>query len=419
MIGLNERKNTELMRRGGLLGAAVGVTIVAAVSARSQSTLPEGNGQRIVQTTCGRCHGLSQILNSGYTREGWTNVVAMMVNAGAKLSPAQAGVVVAYLAKNFPERAAPVAVIVPGDTRVTIREWSLPIAGSRPHDPLAMPDGSIWYTGQMANVLGRLDPKTGAIKQYSLPPDSGPHGLVADNDGNIWYTANFRGYIGKLDPRTGHVTQYPMPDPAARDPHTPVFDRHGTLWFTVQSGNFVGRLDPTTGNVKLVPLPSPHSLPYGMVISSNGIPFFAEFGANRISRIDPKTLTFGEYTLPNPAARPRRIAKTSDDVIWYTDYARGYLGRLDPVTRAVTEWPSPGGPNSQPYAIAVIRDVIWYTESGVKPNTIVRFDPVTHRFQTWPIPSGGGVVRNMSPTRSGDLAIACSGVNRVGLVEIR
>ena len=33
-------------------------------------------------------------------------------------------------------------------------------------------------------------------------------------------------------------------------------------------------------------------------------------------------------------------------------------------------------------------------------------------------PSGGGVVRNMMPTRDGNLAIAESGVNRVALVSI-
>jgi virginiamycin B lyase len=106
-------------------------------------------------------------------------------------------------------------------------------------------------------------------------------------------------------------------------------------------------------------------------------------------------------------------------VIWYSDYGRGYLGRLDPVTGKVTEWASPGGAKSRPYGIAVIKGVIWYSESGVEPNTIVRFDPKTEKFQTWTIPSGGGVVRNVSVTRDGNLAIACSGVNRIGLVEIR
>jgi len=209
-----------------------------------------------------------------------------------------------------------------------------------------------------------------------------------------------------------------MPDAAARDPHTLLFDRNGTLWFTVQSGNFVGRLDPVTGTVKLVRLPHLRSLPYGMVINAQGTPFFDEFGANRIGRIDPATMAIYEYTLPDPGARPRRIAMTSDGAIWYTDYARGYLGRLDPASGAVTEWASPSGPKSQPYGIAVIQDVIWYSESGVRPNTIVRFDPVIKGFQSWAIPSGGDVVRNVSVTRDGNLAIACSGANRIGLVEI-
>jgi virginiamycin B lyase len=406
------------MWRGTLLAALV-IALLFAAAARSQDVLPEGNGKAIVQTTCSQCHGLRQVTSSGYTHEGWANIVAMMVNVGAKLTPEQVTTVVDYLAKNFPERAAPSPVIIPGPTHVTIHEWALPIAGSRPHDPLAMPDGTIWYTGQMADVLGHLDPRTGAIKQYKLPLNSGPHGLVADSAGNIWYTANFAAYIGKLDPQTGKVTQYPMPDPAARDPHTPLFDKHGTLWFTVQGGNFVGRLDPATGKIQLVKLPSPHSLPYGMVIDSKGVPFFAEFGANRIGRIDPQTMQIHEYTLPNADARPRRIARTSDDMIWYSDYARGYLGRLDPTTGAVREWPSPGGPKSMPYGITVVHNIIWYSESNVMPNTIVRFDPSTQRFQTWTIPSGGDVVRNMSPFADGNIAIACSGANRIGLVEIR
>ena len=66
------------------------------------------------------------------------------------------------------------------------------------------------------------------------------------------------------------------------------------------------------------------------------------------------------------------------------------------MTGKATEWPSPGGPQSQPYGIAVINGVVWYSESGVEPNTLVRFDPATEKFQTWKIPSGGGVVRNVS-----------------------
>ncbi|MBV8457506.1 MAG: hypothetical protein JO122_12920, partial [Acetobacteraceae bacterium] len=95
------------------------------------------------------------------------------------------------------------------DVTVTFREWKLPTPGSHPHDPLAAADGSIWYSGQMASVLGRIDPQAGRIAEYhTKTPGSGPHGLVADREGNIWFTANFKGYIGKLDPRSGGVTEY-------------------------------------------------------------------------------------------------------------------------------------------------------------------------------------------------------------------
>jgi len=125
-----------------------------------------------------------------------------------------------------------------------------------------------------------------------------------------------------------------------------------------------------------------------------------------------------EYTLPNAETRPRRIAITPDDVLWYADYSRGYLGRFDPKTGAAKEWPSPGGPRSRPYGMIATNSIVWYSESGVTPNTLVRFDPATEKFQTWAIPSGGGVVRHMHATKEGNLVLALSGKNRVGLVTV-
>ncbi len=309
--------------------------------------------------------------------------------------------------------------VAPTAVEISIKEWGVPTSGSHPHDPAVAPDGVAWYTGQASNTLGRLDPLTGKFTEFPLPtPASGPHGLVADREGAIWYTGNTVGLVGKLDPKTGKVTEYRMPDARARDPHTPIFDAQGILWFTVQNGNFVGRLDPATGEVRLMPSKTASSRPYGIVINSKGVPFFDLFGANKIGSINPATLEITEYTLP-AGARPRRIAVTPDDVIWYTDYARGYLGRLDPNTGQATEFASPGGRNSQPYGIASTSDgALWYSESGVQPNTIVRFNPADQSMQSWPIPSGGGVVRHMVAAANDDVWIACSGVDQIGRVSL-
>jgi virginiamycin B lyase len=310
----------------------------------------------------------------------------------------------------------------PGDVaelKVKIREWSVPTKGAHPHDPAVGPDGALWFTEQMANKLGRLDPKTGNFREYPLVygKNSGPHGLVADANGNIWYTANFGGYIGKLDPRTGDVTEFRMPSEKVDDPHTAVFDAQGTLWFTAQGGNAVGRLDPNTGKIVLKEVPTESALPYGIQVNSKGLPVFCELGSNKIGSVNPKSLEITEYTLPE-SARPRRLAIAADDTVYFTDFKSGHLGRLNMSTGEVKMYASPGGPESNPYGITITPNgMVWYSESGVNPNTIVRFDPRTETFARANIPSGGGVVRNMAATADGRVYIACSGVDKVGIVE--
>jgi virginiamycin B lyase len=401
------------------VGAAFGLAPMGPVLAQNFD-LPDGPGKETVAATCGGCHAINR-LGAGYTPDGWHTVVRMMLNFNAPIPADQVETVTAYLAKAFPERPRPAAVILPGPVAVAIRQWPVATPGSRPHDPMAARDGAIWYTGQLANKLGRLDPKTGKIKEYAMKTaQTGPHGLVEDHDGNVWFTGNFLGVIGKLEPKTGEVTEYKLPDPKARDPHSLTFDHRGILWFTVQQSNMLGRLDPTTGSVKVFTSPTAGSRPYGIQVNSRGIPVFVEFGANKVASIDPETLQVTEYPLPDPAARPRRLAIGPDDVIWYTDFARGYLGRLDTKTGQVSEWQSPSGPKSEPYGIVFTKGALWYSESFAKPNTLVRFDPKTEKFQTWALPGplGGDIVRNMDVTRDGNPVLADSLANEITLAEV-
>lgn len=379
--------------------------------------LPEGKGKEMVTAGCTGCHAFR--VGGGYTAEGWRTVMRMMANHGVALPADQVATITEYLTKNYPEKPKPAGVVIAGPAKVSIKTWPLPTPGSRPHDPLATADGSLWYTGQMTNALGRIDPRTGSFKEFPLKTaHSGPHGLVEDKAGNIWYTGNAGALIGKLDPKTGAVTEYKMPEPDVKDPHTLIFDQSGILWFTAQNANRIGRLDPKTGEIKLLTPPTPKSRPYGMALDSKGTLFVVLFGTNKVARVDPKTLEIREYPLPDSAARPRRIAITSDDIVWYSDYSRGYLGRLDTATGKVTEWPSPSGPKSEPYGISAIHDIIWYSESGSTPNTVVRFDPKTEKFQSWAIPGGGNIVRNTSVTPDGNFVLANSLVNAVTLVTI-
>jgi virginiamycin B lyase len=393
------------MMRGKLPMFLLAMIVLGAPAAQAQYTekeWPEGPSKQRFVATCNNCHDINRV-RVGYTPDGWLTVARMMQNMSAPVPAEEWGPMTEYLMKNFPERTRPPAAIIEGPVKVNIELWDVPTQGSRPHDPLAARDGSIWWSGQLANKLGRVDPKTGAIREYTLKSVfTGPHAL-----------------IGKLDPVSGVVTEYPMPDSKARDPHTLNFDQSGILWFTVQQANMVGRLDPATGEIKLVTSPTPKSRPYGIKINSKGVPVFVEFGTNKTATIDPKTMAITEHVLPDAAARPRRLAISPDDTVWYVDFARGYLGKFDLATGAVQEWPSPSGPKSEPYGIVFTKGAVWYSESGAKPNTMVRFDPGTNKFQSWAIPGGGDIVRNMDVTPDGNPVMANSLANQVGLVQIK
>ena len=399
-----------------LLIAALCYSVVpgGAQGRQQQVSLPDGAGKELVSTTCAKCHGLNLITNSqGNTREVWEHLFASMV----ALPNDQKAQISGYLAQHFPVKPNAIKpVVINGPVNMRVREWDVPTLGSRPHDALAARDGSIWWSGQFTMRLGRVDPRTGATREFPTGKAT-PHGLVEDRDGNIWYTGINIQVIGKLDPKTGQYTEYPMPIPEARGPHTPIFDQKGTLWFTLQSGH-VGRLIPATGEVKIQKSPTDNTYPYGIQVNSKGVPWYVDFRGNRVASVDPVTMQITEYTLPSPDARPRRLAITPDDAIWYTDFPRGYIGRFDPVTKQTKEWKSPSGEQSQPYGIAAVGNILYYNESGPRPNTMVRFDTRTEQFQSVIVPSGGIVLRHIMADARGNIALACSGINKVGLLEI-
>ena len=119
-----------------LLIASAFVVLAPAVRA---ADLPDGDGKKALQGACIQCHELERISGAGYTLEGWRNNLHMMVNAGSPLPKDQIEMVAQYLTKNFPEKPKPDAVVVPGPVKISIREWTVPTPGSRPHDPALAP----------------------------------------------------------------------------------------------------------------------------------------------------------------------------------------------------------------------------------------------------------------------------------------
>lgn len=378
----------------------------------------------LVDNNCGACHSTQLIERSmGYTVEGWRALIDTMI----ELDTEDAASIAAHLGAIHPpsERRAP--TLIAGPVELDWQAWSGPTLGQRARDPVEAPDGAIWWTGQWADIVTRLDPASGEMIEIPLPAGAHAHTVTADAKGRIWYTGNGNGTMGVIDPETEEITEYPMPDPDARDPHSAIVAADGRVFFTLQHSNMAGRLDPATGEVDLVTMPVAGSRPYGIKLTPDDSVWVAANGAPRLYRLDPDTLAVEEHPVSEKGTTIRRLAIAEDGTIWYVNSSLGRLGHYDPATGENREWPSPSGPDSHPYAIALIDGVVWYNESGKRPDALVRFDPATERFQSWAIPSGdivndpvyAGIVRHMRPTRDGGLLIHQSATNTILKVTVK
>jgi hypothetical protein len=126
-----------------LLPLTVVILLCTVLPARSQGELPEGDGRKAVQTHCVWCHDFGPVTRSGYSEQGWRNAIHMIINVGATLPKDQIALATKYLAKDFPERPRPGAVVIPGALVLGLFPWlSGPVRPcDRPGDRVAPPVG--------------------------------------------------------------------------------------------------------------------------------------------------------------------------------------------------------------------------------------------------------------------------------------
>jgi virginiamycin B lyase len=285
--------------------------------------------------------------------------------------------------------------------------------GDHPHDVAPATDGTVWYTGQRAGVLGRLDPKTGAVERVPLGRGSSPHGVVIGPDGAPWVTDSGLNAIVRVDPVTKEVKTWPLPEERANaNLNTPAFDGKGRIWFTGQSGIY-GRLDPETGAMVVWDAPKGRG-PYGIDATPDGQIYYVSLAGSFLGRPD---LESGEMTViepKTPDAGTRRVWSDSKGRLWLSEWNAGNLSVYDPATK---DWQVFKLPGEAPHAYAVYvddKDQVWVSDFAA--NAILKFDPDTSTFESFPSNREGAAVRQMLG-RSGEMWGAESGTDR--LVVIR
>jgi hypothetical protein len=109
---------TPKSRAGGALtgirvwGIGIGAAVLVAIAATAPATtrtagqsdeLPEGEGKKILLSSCTACHDLSEVtkFRGYYDRKQWRDVVVTMMEYGAPIEEKQVDVLADYLAANL------------------------------------------------------------------------------------------------------------------------------------------------------------------------------------------------------------------------------------------------------------------------------------------------------------------------------
>ena len=336
-----------------------------------------------------------------------------------KLPEPQQATITQYLATHFPPKPGREPVLVPGPVQITFKEWIAPTLGQRARDPLQLADGTIYWTGQFASVVGRLNPRTGEMKEWKLETEAHPHSIINDRAGNIWYMGNGNGTIGKLNPATGEITIHKMPDPErARSAYADLAEgRHDALLHAAaEQHDRPHEHDDRRDQAGHRADDARPALRHQGQLAGSRVGVLQRIERRRRSRSGDDGHQGVPAAAPEDDGAPPRDHERRHGVVRELRARRARAPQSEDRRgegMAVTE-----RADTHPYAIEVVDDIIWYNESRRRPDALVRFDPKTEKFQSWAIPSGYGIIRHMRATPDGNLVIHQSSSNRIGLVTI-
>jgi virginiamycin B lyase len=227
------------------------------------------------------------------------------------------------------------------ETQVIYTTWELPVT-MRPHDTRIGLDGAIWFNHFNDNALGRLDPKTGAVKvwrwpyrakQGSFEPTGARTMMGPDKQGKFYIGNQAQSGVVVFDPSTEKFEFHDPPGGGEMiDVSASGVDGFG--WRTGGGGAY--RIDLKTWEYKTYPSTKPIPA-YDIAADPQNNLFGAGRTSNYVWRVDAKTGEFSYYDIP-PAPRGvgglgggmRRGISDAEGRLWWGGFDGNFVGMVDP-----------------------------------------------------------------------------------------
>ena len=313
------------------------------------------------------------------------------------------------------------------DTKVVVTEYDLPRADAQPHDVVSDSEGMIWYTDYIEGILGRLNPRTGVIKEWKNPSlkagvPGGFHDIQLDPAGNPWLGRHeYNGFV-MFDKKAEKFQNFSLPEEVANPRVRTNFlatTSSGKVWVKDNTDHKAILFDPAMKTFKgydqfppglsfSVHGASHHNI-YGMSADSHGNEYGADIDGGAIVEIEAETGKTKVFALPTPNAGPRRMHMDSEDRLWIGESFGNKIAMLDTRTGKLQEWSHPI-PWYGPYDVAPDKEG-WVWTGGMSTDFITRLNPQTGEFRTYLLPRVGVNVRRVDVNNSGPRPVFWLGEN--------
>src|SRR5579863_4320886 len=201
-------------------------------------SMPGTDDQKALMLNCVSCHTLQRVVTSTHDSDEFTQVITRMMNYAQVSQPIKPQRRMEANRAGDPEQYRKQADFISSinlsstpqfdyklktlprptgkATHVIITEYDLPRPTVEPHDVIVDDHGMVWYTDFGEMFIGKLDPKTGALKEYPVPKlkPGYPEGLLdieEDKSGDMWMGMMYQGALAKFDRKTETIKTFPLP----------------------------------------------------------------------------------------------------------------------------------------------------------------------------------------------------------------
>lgn len=141
-----------------------------------------------------------------------------------------------------------------------VKLWEIPTEHSFPYGLIVTPEDKLWFVELMACNVTFFDPVTEKFTEHKSP--SAPcaiNRLAADSKGIVWYSVFNGGKLGRIDPRTGEMKEYDVrwfTKLNVSAPYGMVVDQQDKVWFGDGGlGGALVKFDPQTEKFAYFPTP--------------------------------------------------------------------------------------------------------------------------------------------------------------------